>query len=136
LATGRPASGRPMPETVATELYELAEGHSQRAAWECPRPGRRNTAPAGAFAPSASEPLRIAACRQPFGNSPASSSASRPGAGCTGWLAPLGRSDEWHLDLEKTVTLEQLGSCPSCPVSRKKPDLRAIRRSDRSAEPA
>src|SRR5262245_11587481 len=46
--------------------------YSQRAAWECPRPGRRNTAPAGAFAPSAGEPLRIAACRQPLRNSTAS----------------------------------------------------------------
>jgi hypothetical protein len=34
------------------------------------------------------------------------------------------------LDLEKTVTVEQLGSCPACPASRKKPDLRAIRRCD------
>jgi hypothetical protein len=41
-----------------------------------------------------------------------------------------GRSDEWHLDLEKTVTVEKLGSYPACPDSRKEPDLRAIRRSD------
>src|SRR5262245_45997387 len=46
---------------------------------------------------------------------------------------PRGRWDEWHVDLEKTVTLDKLGRCPACPDSRKKPDLRAIRRWDRCA---
>lgn len=45
----------------------------------------------------------------------------------------FGVADEWHLDLEKTVTMEKLGSYPSCPDSRKKPDLSAIRVADRSA---
>jgi hypothetical protein len=45
---------------------------------------------------------------------------------------PTGVADEWHLDIEKTVTLEQLGSCSACPVSRQKPDLRAIRVADQS----
>jgi CHAD domain-containing protein len=34
--------------------------------------------------------------------------------------------DEWHVDLEKTVTLGRLGGYPVCPDSSKKPDLRAI----------
>jgi hypothetical protein len=34
--------------------------------------------------------------------------------------------DEWHVDLEKTVTLEKLGSYPPCPDSRKERDLRNI----------
>ena len=80
LATGRPASGRPRQETVATELHELAEGHSQRAAWEWPRAARRNITPASVSAPPPGEPLRIAACRQPLRNSPASASAWRTAA--------------------------------------------------------
>src|SRR5262249_48628394 len=41
--------------------------------------------------------------------------------------ARIGPIAEWHLDLEKIVTMEKLGSYPACPDSRKKPDLRAIR---------
>ena len=41
--------------------------------------------------------------------------------------APFGPPHEWHVDLEKTVTVEKLGSYPACPESRKKPELRAIR---------
>jgi hypothetical protein len=49
------------------------------------------------------------------------------------WTARCGgRCDEWHVDLEKTVTLGRLGSYPVCPDSSKKPDLRAIRRCNRS----
>jgi hypothetical protein len=36
-------------------------------------------------------------------------------------------SAEWHLDLKKTVKMENLGSYPTCPNSSKKRDLRAIR---------
>jgi hypothetical protein len=32
----------------------------------------------------------------------------------------FGRWDEWHVDLEKIITLEKLGSYLSCPASRKK----------------
>src|SRR5258707_624705 len=41
--------------------------------------------------------------------------------------------DEWHVDLEKIVTVKRLGSYPACPDSRKRPDLRAIRPIDRGA---
>src|SRR5262249_55130247 len=41
--------------------------------------------------------------------------------------AHVGPTREWHVDLEKIVTLEKLGSYPACPDSRKKTDLRAIR---------
>jgi hypothetical protein len=44
-----------------------------------------------------------------------------------------GVADEWHVDPEKHVTLEKLGSYPACPDSRKKRDLRAIRVADRRA---
>jgi hypothetical protein len=44
-----------------------------------------------------------------------------------------GRSDEWHVDLEKNVRMDNLGSYRACPHSSKKRDLRAIRRSDRCA---
>src|SRR5262249_45614053 len=46
-------------------------------------------------------------------------------------VARFGPIDEWHVDLEKIVTMERLGSYPACPDSRKKPDLRAIRPIDR-----
>ena len=42
--------------------------------------------------------------------------------------------DEWHLDLEKNVTMDNLGSYPACPHSSKKRDLRAIRGPDRRAK--
>jgi hypothetical protein len=45
--------------------------------------------------------------------------------------ASSGRSVEWHLDLEKTIRMEKLGSYPPYPESRKKTDLSAIRRSVR-----
>jgi hypothetical protein len=60
-------------------------------------------------------------------------SAFRAGAGCAFDLSDLGRSDEWHLDLEKNVTMDTLGGYPACPPSSKNRDLGAIRRSDRSA---
>ena len=50
----------------------------------------------------------------------------------TATRSQLGVSDEWHLDLEKNVTMDNLGSCPACPHSSKKRDLRAIRVADRS----
>jgi hypothetical protein len=40
--------------------------------------------------------------------------------------------DEWHLDLEKLITVGNLGSHLTCPASSKKADLRAIRPIDRS----
>src|SRR5687767_13902583 len=46
-------------------------------------------------------------------------------------VASSGPIDEWHVVLEKTVTVEKLGSYPICPRSRKKRDLRAIRPIDR-----
>src|SRR5262249_33492888 len=48
-------------------------------------------------------------------------------------LRLVGVSEEWHVALEKIVTMEKLGSDPACPDSRNKPDLRAIRVSDRRA---
>jgi hypothetical protein len=46
-------------------------------------------------------------------------------------VARVGHIDEWHLDLEKTVILEKLGSYPICPSSSKERDLSAIRHIDR-----
>src|SRR5262245_51623028 len=42
-------------------------------------------------------------------------------------LSAIRLIDEWHLDLEKVVTMEKLGSYPACPDSRKTRELRAIR---------
>ena len=43
-------------------------------------------------------------------------------------LCGSGRTLEWHLDLGNIVTMERMGSYPSCLDSGKKPDLSAIRR--------
>jgi hypothetical protein len=47
----------------------------------------------------------------------------------------FGPIDEWHVDPEKIVTVEKLGGYPTCPASRKKRYLRAIRPIDRRIEP-
>src|SRR5262249_12465302 len=49
------------------------------------------------------------------------------GSNSAATVACFGPIAEWHVDLEKIVTMERLGSYPACPDSRKKPDLRAIR---------
>src|SRR5713226_7185563 len=64
---------------------------------------------------------------------PENTSACRSSARCGLRLASIGRCDEWHVDLEKIITVEKLSSYPACTDSRKKPDLRAIRRCDRRA---
>src|SRR5215469_5126220 len=46
----------------------------------------------------------------------------------------FGRWDEWHLELEKNVTMDNLGSYPACPHSSKKRDLSAIRAIDLRAQ--
>jgi hypothetical protein len=55
-------------------------------------------------------------------------SVCRAGAGCTCHLGCFGRLHEWHVDLEGTVTMEKLGSYPTCLSLQTNPDLRAIRR--------
>jgi len=49
-------------------------------------------------------------------------------------VGTIGHIDEWHVDLKKAVTVDNLGGYPACPNSTKKRDLRAIRPLDLRAQ--